>query len=132
MATLSYNALAIGPSGAFGYFAERIVDLPGVTWHRYTLAALALTTVLGRRQIDISARMIGVLIASEILILAVMDLGIFAHKGAVALPAVSFEPSVAFGTGLGAALTFAFPASAWGPRSCRFWTTTRTSPAPIR
>ncbi|MFB7025786.1 MULTISPECIES: APC family permease [unclassified Streptomyces] len=106
VAALSYNALTIGLFAALGYFAHLV--LGGPDWYWYTALAIACTALLGRRQIDVSARMLGVLMMAEIAILVVMDTGIVAHKGVAAFPAVSFEPEVALGAGLGAALSFAF------------------------
>ena len=108
VAVISYSAFTIGIVGAFGYFADLILAIPGVSWPWYSAALLALMAVLGRRQLDLSVWMLGLLMSAEILILVIMDLGIFADKGTEALPAVSFSPSVALGTGLAAALTFAF------------------------
>jgi amino acid transporter len=108
LAVLSYNTVTIGCFAVFGYFANLLLAVPGVTWHWYTAVALVLTALLGRRQIELSARVLGVLICAEILILVVMDFGILAHRGTAALPAVSFAPGTALGPGLGAALTFAF------------------------
>lgn len=106
VAALSYNALTIGLFAAFGYFANLV--LGGLSWHGYTTVAIAFTALLGRRQIDISARMLGILMIAEIAILVVMNIGIVAHEGVSAFPAVSFEPEVALGAGLGATLSFAF------------------------
>ncbi|MCM2387598.1 APC family permease [Streptomyces albipurpureus] len=107
LAVLSYSAFGIGVFAVFGYYASVVIDAP-VSWHWYTAGALLLTALLGRRQIDLSARVLGVLMVAEIAILLVMDIGIVAYKGTDAMPLVSFEPKVALGTGLGAALIFAF------------------------
>ncbi|MFF3493259.1 APC family permease [Streptomyces sp. NPDC002795] len=106
VAVLSYNALTIGLFAALGYFTHLV--LGGPSWHWYTAAGIALTAFLGRRQIDLSARVLGVLMIAEVAVLFVMDAGVVAHKGIAALPAVSFEPRVALGAGLGVALSFAF------------------------
>lgn len=108
LAVLAYNSLSIGLFGAFGYFADLILDVPGISWHWYTLAALALTAFLGRRRVDVSARMLGVLMIAEIAILLIMDAGILTDRGLQALPTAAVAPDVALGTGVGAALTFAF------------------------
>ncbi|MFF6983730.1 APC family permease [Streptomyces sp. NPDC008343] len=108
LALLSYNVMTVGLIGAFAHFADLIVAAPAVTWHWYAAAVLALVAVLGRRQIEMSAWMLGIVMMAEIAILLVMDIGIVSHRGAEALPAVSFSPDVALGAGIGAALTFAF------------------------
>jgi amino acid transporter len=108
LAVLSYSAFTIGVVGGFGYFAQLILDLPGVPWPCYSAVLVLLIAVVGRRRVNLSVWMLGILITAEIAILLVMDGGIAAHRGVEALPAVSFSPAVALGTGLAAALTFAF------------------------
>jgi amino acid transporter len=108
LAILSYVAFTIGAIGAFGYFAQMILPFPGISWQWYSAALLALVALLGRRQVDLSVKTIGLLMSAEILILVILDFAIGAAKGAHALPAASFSPPVAFGAGLAAAATFAF------------------------
>lgn len=108
VAVLSYTAFTIGVIGAFGYFAQMILPFPGVSWQWYSAGLLALVALLGRRQIDLSVKTIGLLMSAEILILVILDFAIGADKGTHALPTASFSPSVAFGAGLAAAATFAF------------------------
>jgi amino acid transporter len=108
LAALSYNALTVGLFGAFGYFTDLILAIPGVSWYWYAAAAIALTAFLGRRHIDVSAKLLGILMAAEFAVLIAMDGGIVAHKTVASLPLESFDPKVALGTGLGAALAFAF------------------------
>jgi len=108
LAVLSYVTFTIGAVGAFGYFADMILAIPGVSWAWYSALLIALMAVLGRRRLDVSVRVLAPLLIAEVLIIVVMNIGIAAHKGASALPAISFDPSIAFGTGLAAAVTFAF------------------------
>ena len=107
LAVLSYITFTIGVIAAFGYFAEFILDW-GISWQWYSAGLLLLVAVLGRRQLDLSVWTLGLLLLAEIVILLVMDVGIGVHKGAAALPAASFSPHIALGTGVAAAVTFAF------------------------
>ena len=111
VAVLSYNALAAGLVGAFGYFGSVVLDgagIHGVPWLAVSAVGWAVTAVLGYRSVDVSAKVLAVLMSAEILILAVLDLGIIGHRGAAALPRGVFAPSTVFSGALGLALMFAF------------------------
>lgn len=110
VAVIAYNTATIGLVGAFGYFAALIgaehgLDLP---WEVWSGGAIALTGFLGYREIDISARILSVLMAGEIAVLLALDVAILADRGGQALPGATFDPGVVFGGGLGVALMFAF------------------------
>jgi amino acid transporter len=113
VAVIAYNAVAVQLVGGFGYFAELVVrqqtglDLP---WEVYSGAAVLLTAVLGFRQIDLSARVLGALMLAEIAILLLLDLAVISHRGAAALPVGSFAPHAVLGDGVGLAMLFAFGA----------------------
>jgi amino acid transporter len=111
VAVLSYNALAAGLVGAFGYFGSVVLDgagIHGVPWLAVSAVGWAVTAVLGYRSVDVSAKVLAVLMIAEILILLLLDFGIIGHRGAAALPATVFSPSTVFSGALGLALMFAF------------------------
>ncbi len=111
VAVLSYNALAAGLVGAFGYFGSIVLDgagIHGVPWLLVAAIGWAVTALLGYRSVDVSAKVLAVLMSAEILILLLLDSGIIAHKGAAALPGSVFAPSTVFSGALGLALMFAF------------------------
>ncbi|SCF38366.1 APC family permease [Micromonospora mirobrigensis] len=110
IAIVSYNAVAIGLAGAFGYFAQLVLEALGVAvpWQACAAFAVLVVGVLGYRQIDLSARVLSLLMVAEIGVLAVLDVGILAHHGGAALPAASFDPSVVLSGGVGVAMMFAF------------------------
>ena len=64
--------------------------------------------VLGYRSIDLSAAVLGVLMAAEIAILGVFDVAVLAAKGAAALPLASFAPQTVFAPGFAVTLMFGF------------------------
>ncbi|GLZ41107.1 amino acid permease [Actinokineospora sp. NBRC 105648] len=110
VATVAYSAVAVGMAGAFGYFAGLVgqglgLDLPWPVWSAIGIGGVAL---LGYRQVDLSAKVLSVLMIGEIGVLLVLDIGILADRGADALPAASFDPGVVFGSGVGVSLMFAF------------------------
>lgn len=68
MALLAYNAMQIGLYGLFGEAAnEFVTDQFGVKvpWWVYVYAAVAVIAVLGYRQIDVSVKVLSVLVAAE-------------------------------------------------------------------
>lgn len=108
-AVVAYTAAVAGVAGAFGYFAELVATahrLP-VPWPVWTGAALALTAVMGYRRIDLSARLLAVLMVTEVAVLGLLALAIGVRHGADTLPATTFAPGTVFTPGLGVALMFA-------------------------
>jgi amino acid transporter len=63
---------------------------------------------LGYRSVELSAKVLAVLMAAEIGILTVFDLGVVVHRGGAALPATSFAPGTVFSGAVGLALMFGF------------------------
>src|SRR5262249_46414662 len=111
VAVLSYNALAAGLVGAFGYFGSVVLDgagIHGVPWYAIAVVGWAVTAVLGYRSVDVSARVLAVLMTAEISILLVLDLGVLHVKGTAGLPTTVFAPSTVLSGELGLALMFAF------------------------
>lgn len=110
VAVVAYNAATIGLAGAFGYFAQLVVAQMGLSlpWEVWALVGWALMSFLGYRQIDVSARLLSVLMIGEVAILALLDLAIILRHGLGALPADSFSPEHVFQPGIGVGLMFAF------------------------
>jgi amino acid transporter len=110
VAVISYNAASIGLTGAFGYFATFAADSYGLRlpWEVWTGAAIVAVGVLGYRQIDVSARVLALLMIAEIGVLAVLDIAIIASKGVHALPLASMSPSTVFSGAVGVTMMFAF------------------------
>jgi amino acid transporter len=110
VAVIAYNAVTVGLAGAFGYFARLVGQAHGLTlpWEGYATVAVVAMAVLGYRQIDLSARVLAILMAAEIGILAVLDIAILVHRGTAALPATSFHPGTVLASGVGVSAMFAF------------------------
>jgi amino acid transporter len=113
VAWVSYNAVQIGLYGLFGIQAEALVktvtgaDLP---WWLFAVLGLALVGLLGFLGIDVGAKVLGVLLVGETLILAILAVGVLAKGGATGLSLHSFAPSAVFTPGLGAVLGISFGA----------------------
>lgn len=112
MALVAYNALAIALAGGLGYFAHVVfqsnfgIDLP---WQLYSGIGIALVGSLGYRNVDLAARLIGILMLAELLILTIMDIAIVAKQGLSAFPLQSFNvSSITHAAAPGVAMMFAF------------------------
>jgi amino acid transporter len=111
VALLAYNCMLAGIFGQFGAFAADIldrqvgIDLPWQAWVAIGLAGVAL---LGYRDVQLSARVLGILLVAEMLILLVLDLVVVADGGASGLSATAFAPGEVFSGAVGVAIVFAF------------------------
>ncbi|WP_329614313.1 APC family permease [Streptomyces brevispora] len=112
VAVVSYGALAIMLVGTLSYFSRILfldsgVDVP---WGVFAASALAATAWLGYRRIDLSAKMLGVLIGVELLMLVLLDGAVLGSRGLHALPREAFDVSRVDHSGLALGLMFAFTA----------------------
>jgi amino acid transporter len=113
LALLSYALVCFGFYGFFGSYAQTAVrDLVGVDlhWSVYALAAALLVAALGYRQVDIGARVLGVLMTLEVLILAVLSVTVLVKNGSANFSLQPFEPARVFDSGAGAMFIMALGA----------------------
>jgi amino acid transporter len=84
IALLGYNAMQIGLYGLFaaaaaGFFSENLgIDLP---WWVYAFVAMAIIAVLGYRQVDLSLKVLAILVSLEFLIVLILDAAILIQGG---------------------------------------------------
>jgi amino acid transporter len=84
IALLGYNAMQIGLYGLFaaaaaGFFSDTLgISLP---WWIYAFAAMAIIAVLGYRQVDLSLKVLAVLVSLEFLIVLILDVVILINGG---------------------------------------------------
>jgi amino acid transporter len=108
-ALVSYNAMQIGIYGLFGVAtASFMSDKIGITldWYWWCLIGGAVIAALGVLQIDLNARVLGVFLLLEVLVVALFDFAILADPGPQGLTGVGFSPGAATDSALGAALVF--------------------------
>jgi hypothetical protein len=84
MALVAYNAMQFGLIGLLGgvsagVFSQFGINLP---WWAYSLIAIALVGILGYRQVDLSAKVMVVLVGLEYLIVLIVDFAILGAGGA--------------------------------------------------
>jgi amino acid transporter len=111
VAVIGYAANAMGVSAAFGYFSSLVLASLGihVAWWVGWAVVTAIVAALGYRSIDVSAKVVGVLMVLEFGVLIILDLLIVGHKGVTgALPAGSFSPHNLLSPSLGISIMFAF------------------------
>lgn len=110
VALLAYNCMLIGLYGFFGFLTSSVAkDVFGVGlhWTWWTLIVWACVAVLGYLEINLSAKVLGVLMVCEVVILLIFDVAVFAQGGADGLSMESFAPNNAFAPGVGIAVLFA-------------------------
>jgi len=85
IALLGYNAMQIGLYGLFaaaaaaGFFSENLgIDLP---WWLYGFVGMAIIAVLGYRQVDLSVKVLAILVSLEFLIVLILDAAILIQGG---------------------------------------------------
>ncbi|MGK5632246.1 APC family permease [Streptomyces sp. URMC 123] len=113
VALVAYSALQIGIYGIFGFevsgLLDRHLDIT-LAWWIPAVLAVALTGVLGALKIDLSAKVLGVLLVIECVLVLVADIAFAADPGADGLSLRAFDPATLSGAGLGTALCFAVAA----------------------
>jgi amino acid transporter len=84
IALLGYNAMQIGLYGLFGAAAAGFFsDIPGITipWWVFVFLAMAIIAVLGYRQVDLSVKVLAILVSLEFLIVLILDAAILIQGG---------------------------------------------------
>ncbi|MFF7869460.1 APC family permease [Streptomyces qaidamensis] len=113
VALVAYNALQVGIYGIFGFEVSGLLatyaDLEIAWWIPALVAALAVG-LLGWLKIDVNARVLGVLLAIEVLLVVVFDVAAIADPGKEGLSLHAFNPDTLTGAGVGTALCFCIAA----------------------
>jgi amino acid transporter len=110
VAVISYVALEAGVYGLLGPAGSGVIELFGgaaLPWWLVAAGAFAVTTYLGYRNIELSSRVLAVLLTAEIAIVAILDLVIVARGGDHGLSTGIVNPDAIFSGSLGIGLLFA-------------------------
>jgi amino acid transporter len=108
VALVSYNAMQLGIYGLFGVATSAFMaDKIGITldWQWWCLIGGAIIAVLGILKIDLNARVLGVALILEVIVIVIFDVGVISSPGPEGLTGTGWHPSQST-TALGAALTF--------------------------
>ncbi|MGR4854611.1 APC family permease [Streptomyces sp. LARHCF252] len=113
VALVAYNALQIGIYGIFGFEVSGLLatyaDVQIAWWIPALVAALAVG-LLGWLKIDVNARVLGVLLVIEVLLVVIFDIAALADPGKEGLSLHAFNPDTLTGAGVGTALCFCIAA----------------------
>lgn len=110
-ALLVYFTLYAGVYGLLGVAINALstsLGGPDLAWWVWAILVLALITFLGYRNIELSGKILGVLLAAEVIIVVVLDAAIvFAGGGDEGLSTAFLDPTVIFSGAPGVAFLFA-------------------------
>jgi amino acid transporter len=113
LALMSYATLQIGVYGLLASQTQATLDdvfHVHVQWPVIAVIGIAVVTAICWYGIELGARLLGVLLVAEALILLVMAVAIVAKGGASGLDLASFKPSALTGPGMAAILGLSFAA----------------------
>ncbi|MDQ0712259.1 amino acid transporter [Streptomyces luteogriseus] len=113
VALVAYNALQVGIYGIFGFEVSGLfatyADVEIAWWIPALVAALAVG-LLGWLKIDVNARVLGVLLVIEVLLVVIFDIAALADPAKEGLSLHAFNPDTLTGAGVGTALCFCIAA----------------------
>ncbi|MBM7241677.1 APC family permease [Rhodococcus fascians] len=111
LALLSYTAVQ---GAVYGYMGAAINDFvtthggPEIPWYAYAVAVMAVVATLGYRHIDLSGKILGVLLICEVGVVLVIDAAVIAYGGGeTGLSTAALNPGEFFSGAPGIALIFA-------------------------
>ena len=110
MALLSYTAVQGGVYGYVGAAMNELVTSHGgasVPWYLYALAMMAVVATLGYRHIELSGKVLGVLLVCEVGIVMVINIAVIGKGGDSGLSTAVLHPGNFFSGAPGIALIFA-------------------------
>ncbi len=111
VAAVSYVALSCSTLAALAFFSAQFVKtLTGVQTHWILWAAISLVslTVLSYRHITLAARVLGIALAAEVVLILLLDAAILHHASPGSLSLRSFTPRMVFTPGFGIAAIYGF------------------------
>lgn len=112
VALISYNAMQIGIYGMFGFATADFLatDLGmNIPWWVCALFGWAIVAILGVNKVDFSAKVLGIIVALEFLVVIIYDV-LALREAPEGISAQSLEPTSLFTAGVGAALAFSIAA----------------------
>ena len=111
VALVSYITVQGAVYGYVGYLIDNLVVRyggPSIPWWVWTFVVLGVTALLGYRHIELSSKVLGVLLVAEIAIVLIMDAGIIGHGGGPeGFSTAMFQPSQVLSGAPGIGLMFA-------------------------
>jgi amino acid transporter len=111
LAVLAYNAYVVALVAFFGGYASFAMEnLVHVHWAWQVWAAIgfSLVAVLSFFGIDLSAKVLGLLMACEVLVLLTLDIAILVNQGPGAFTLHAFSPGTVFTGAIGVSVIYGF------------------------
>lgn len=111
VALVAYNVATIGIFGGLAYFGSEVVtSVVGtpVSWQPCAAAAFVVVAALAYFEVTMSAKVLGVALAAEVLVLLGFDAAVLVQHGFQGFSLDVFTPSIVLGGGFGVSLMFAF------------------------
>jgi amino acid transporter len=111
VALVGYNSLAAATCGALAFFASGTAnDLLGVslTWPVWAAIFIAIIAVLSFRRITLTARLLGVALVAEVIMVLLLDAAVLIDQGPSAYSLKVFAPGEVFGGSVGVAVIYGF------------------------
>jgi amino acid transporter len=111
VAALCYFSLAVSTLAAFAFFFGDALEQGfgiDVPWPYWGTAGALLVGILAYHRLTLAAKILGVALVAEVLLLGVLVGGIAFNRGVGAYSLNDFAPSTIFAPGLGIALIYAF------------------------
>lgn len=112
VALVAYNFMQIGIYGMFGYQVSELVNSWfgfSIPWWIPILVAIAIVAFLGVNSVDVSAKVLGVIVLLEFALVIVFDVVAFANS-AEGFTVAPISPTALFTPGIGAILAFGIAA----------------------
>lgn len=112
LALIAYNAMQIGVWGMLGFQVSSFIqEKTGwqSPWWLWVFVGIVIVGIMGVNRVDLSAKVLGILVACEFIVVIVFDVVGFARP-AGGFSAAPMTPSALFVPGVGAALAFGIAA----------------------
>jgi len=113
VALAAYSVLQVGIYGIFGFEVSGLLSTYAhvdVSWWIPALVAVLVVGALGLLKIDVNARVLGVLLVVEVILVVVFDIASIADPAKQGLSLHAFNPDTLTGAGVGTALCFCIAA----------------------
>ncbi|MCW5251030.1 MULTISPECIES: APC family permease [unclassified Streptomyces] len=113
VAMVAYNALQVGIYGIFGFEVSGLLSTYAgvdIAWWIPALVGVVAVGALGWLKIDVNARVLGVLLLIEVVLVVVFDIAAVSDPGPQGLSLHAFNPDTLTGAGVGTALCFCIAA----------------------
>ena len=111
VALVGYNSLAAATCGALAFFASGTAnDLLGISlsWPVWAAIFIAIIALLSFRRITVTARLLGIALIAEVIMVLLLDVAVLVDQGASSFSLQVFAPGEVFSGAVGVAIIYAF------------------------